>query len=171
LEVVAAGQFGCVSSHQEAWHIREDARSLAPLFEENGETYDFTIDHLNTGVMVFEPARHAPLFAAARRYAASEKEYLFFDEPWLSLAAKQSGRRQFLDKTFNRCGLANLDSFTPTMFDYVWHFCGIKSDDVNAQIDATIWQAPDSRQAAIAKSFAEARAQAETWTPPGKLTD
>ena len=102
---------------------------MAPLFEENAESYDVAIDHLNTGVMVFEPARHAPIFTEARRFAATPGEYPFYDEPWLSLAAKKSGRRQLLDKTFNRCGLAHLSCFTPAMIDYVWHFCGCKNDD------------------------------------------
>lgn len=139
-EIVKEGAFGCTSSHQLPWHIREDGKLLAPLFQKSGETYDFTVDHLNTGVMVFEPEQHAELFGDARTSSKSEGALPFYDEPWLSLAAKKSRRRQLLDKSFNRCGVANLEDFTPKMSDFIWHFCGIKSDEVNSQIDTTLWQ-------------------------------
>jgi hypothetical protein len=141
-DVVPAGRFGCVSSHQAPWHVRESARALAPLFAANGATYDYTIDHLNTGVMVFDPPQHAGIFRAARGVSVAAGELPFFDEPQLSLAVKQSGRRHLLERAFNRCGLANLHEFSPAMTDYIWHFCGIKSQPVEAQIDATIWQLP-----------------------------
>lgn len=141
-ELVSAGNFGCVSAHQVPRHTREDARLLAPLFAENGVSFDHTVDHLNTGVMVFDPQRHAGVFGEARRFAVAARGLPYFDEPPISLAVKRSGRRQLLDSSFNRCGMANLADFSPTMTDYIWHFCGRKTDAVNAQIDATRWQLP-----------------------------
>ncbi|RFC39882.1 MAG: hypothetical protein DID89_2727547549 [Candidatus Nitrotoga sp. CP45] len=139
-EIVTKGNFGCVSAHQIPWHIREDAKSLMPLFTANGVPYDYTVDHLNTGIMVFEPQQHTDIFSEARNIFGAAEQFQFYDEPPISLAVKKSGQRQLLDKSFNRCGIANLDDFMPKMTDYIWHFCGIKSDYVNSQIDATLWQ-------------------------------
>ena len=141
-DIVTAGNFGCVSSHQVPCHIRKDARALMPLFEINRMTFDYTVDHLNTGVMVFDPQEHAGIFSDARKFFDAAAELPFFDEPPISLAVKKSGRRQLLESSFNRCGVANLPDFRPQMTDFIWHFCGCKSDAVNAQIDATIWQLP-----------------------------
>lgn len=141
-EMVLEGNFGCVSSHQIPWHVREDGKLLLPLFETNGVPYEYTMDHLNTGIMVFEPQLHASIFSEARKLTGDIAQHPFTDEASISLAVKKSGRRQLLDKAFNRCGIENLPDFRPKMTDYIWHFCGPKSEYVNSQIDATLWQLP-----------------------------
>lgn len=117
-DVVARGNFGCVSSD------------------------DCTVDHVNTGVMVFEPKRHADIFSESREMFATAAPLSRSAESSLSLAVKRSGRRQLLDKSFNRCDIVNRPNVGPKMTDYIWHFCGNESGDVNSQIDATIWQLP-----------------------------
>ena len=142
LDIVAASHVGCVSSHQAPRHIRDNARSFRPLFEAHQATFDHEVDHLNTGVLVFDPRRHAGVFSEARRVAGAATGLPFFDESSLSLAIKRSGHRQLLDGSFNRCGIAEWPDFGPQMTDYIWHLCGCKSQAVNARIDAVRWQSP-----------------------------
>lgn len=106
-----------------------------------GAAMNYDFEYLNSGVLVFDPVRHAQAIDMSRYISMlypANRSWEVYDQGCLSLGIKLAGvPLHRLGADFNRCGAVTWDRWKPEMENYVWHFCGAKNP---SRIDQTNWR-------------------------------